>query len=306
MASSIRHPGVLWLHNDSGGGPYLYAVRTTDCAVVATLTLSGAPARDFEAIASGRDARGRATLWLGDIGDNRDSWPDVSVLAIREPARLGDAAVGFRTLRFTYPDMPHNAETLLAGRNGQLWVVTKQLANGGFYALPQVWRKDVVVAKRVGSAGPLITDGAMSPDGKHFVLRDYVDVRVFDGDPPGMNVTKTSLPAQVQGEAITWSADGRSLFLASEADDRLLEVPAPIALGASPDMSSSTPERDSSTPSSAGSAPSGQESIGQLRAPWLMVAVLLALGVAIIMTERWRRRSRSRNRWVPEQPSQEG
>ena len=286
LAPSIRHPGVLWLHNDSGGGPRLYAIRITDCRIVATLTVPGVAARDFEAIATGRDAQGRATIWVGDIGDNRDSWPEVSILSILEPARLRDRAVRSQRLRFTYPDMPHDAETLLAGPEGRLWVVTKQLADGGFYALPEVWPKGVAVAERVGSAGPLVTDGAISPDGTRFVLRDYVDVRLFSGSPPGTLLTKAELPAQMQGEAIAWSVDGRSLFLASEGDDRLLEFPAPqVATGA--------PSSNSAAESSPAARVPGPESTQPVAVSWVSWAVLaLAIVVVIVATEWRRRRSR--------------
>ena len=291
LAPSIQHPGVLWLHNDSGGGPRLYAIRIADCRVIATLTLIGAPARDFEAIASGRDAQGRAMLWVGDIGDNRDSWSEVSILAVPEPARLRDRAVRFQALRFTYPDMPHDAETLLAGPGGRLWVVTKQLADGGFYALPDVWPKGVAVAERVGSAGPLVTDGAMSPDGRHFVLRDYVDVRVFAGSPPGNLLTKAELPAQVQGEAVAWSVDGSTLFLASEADDRLLEFPVPETSASIP-ASKPVP---SGRPDVAAIAPLEAQEVAVSGASWAGLAVLLALVIVIVATEWGRRRSRRRS-----------
>ena len=46
MAWSLRHPGVLWLLEDSGGGPYLYAVDAADCRTLARVRLSGATARD--------------------------------------------------------------------------------------------------------------------------------------------------------------------------------------------------------------------------------------------------------------------
>ena len=100
--------------NDSGGGPYLYAVDIDDCSIRATLTLLDTPARDHEALAIGRDAEGRDVIWVADIGDNRDSWPYARIHKVIEPARLVDADVPVTTYRFTYPDGPVNAEALLA------------------------------------------------------------------------------------------------------------------------------------------------------------------------------------------------
>lgn len=226
MAPSIVHPGVLYVHNDSSGGPSVYAVSASTCRVLARITVQGAAARDFEAIASGRDRKGRPVLWIGDIGDNLDSWDAVEILRIPEPQRLVDQALRPRRYRFTYRDRPHNAETLLADPAGpRLWVVTKQLARGSLYALPDPLRRSGTnSAQRVQSEGGITTDGAVSPDGTRYVLRDYFDAVVYQGLPPGREVSRVYLPAQPQGEAIAWSSDGRSLLIASERDDRLLRV----------------------------------------------------------------------------------
>jgi len=226
MAMSLAHPGVLYLHNDSSGGPYLYATSATTCKVIARLELKGAQARDFEAMGAGRDAKGRPVLWIADMGDNLDSWSQVEVLRIREPARLVDQVLVPRTYPFTYEDRPHNAEALLADpRSPRLWVVTKQLARGSLYALPVPMRRDRVnIATPIRVEGGIITDGAISPDGSRYVLRDYFDAVIYQGLPPGREIKRIYLPLQPQGEAITWSADGRSLLIASERDERLLRI----------------------------------------------------------------------------------
>jgi hypothetical protein len=83
------------------------------------------------------------------------------------------------------------------------------------------------IASKLRAEGGLITDGAISPDGTKYVLRDYVNAVVYSGLPPGREIARIALPYQFQGEAITWSADSRSLLIASERDDRLLKVSIP-------------------------------------------------------------------------------
>ena len=229
IATSTQHPHTIWLHNDSSGGPFIYAVDSRTCTTRATIKIAGAKARDFESIAVGSDKRGRPVIWLGDIGDNRDNWPNVEVLRIREPASLKSQTVLAKTFRFTYRDRPHNAETLLADPfKPRIWIVTKQLAHGSLYALPDPLRPNVVnIANKLRAEGGLITDGAISPDGTKYVLRDYVDAVVYSGLPPGREIARIALPYQFQGEAITWSADSRFLLIASERDDRLLKVNIP-------------------------------------------------------------------------------
>ena len=229
MAPSQLHSGVLWVHNDSGDKARLYAVQLSNCAVVGELALRDVSARDFEGLAAGVDAQGRPVLWVGDIGDNRDSWSDVSIYRIREPKKLGKTSAQVQRYRFTYEDRPHNAETILADPDSQqLWIVTKQMASGSIYALPKKLRKSGInTAKKIGSATGLITDGAIKPDGTTFVLRDYFDAQFFRGLPEGVVDEKIDLPGQPQGEAIAWLPGENAVVIASEGDNRLIRVNLP-------------------------------------------------------------------------------
>jgi hypothetical protein len=137
--------------------------------------------------------------------------------------------------RFTYDDRPHNAETILADpQSQQIWIVTKQLASGSIYALPKKMKKSGInIAKKIGSASGLITDGAMKPDGTGFVLRDYFDAQFYIGKPTGELVQEIELPAQPQGEAIAWLPDENAVVIASESDNRLLRIPGPSVVAPS-------------------------------------------------------------------------
>ena len=224
MAASLMHENVVWVHNDSSDAARLYALDLQTCDTVSELRLRGVQARDFEGLASTRNARGRAALWVGDIGDNRDSWPSVTLHRVWEPKTLGTRSRPVKSWDFTYPDRPHNAETLMvSGRS--VWAATWQLATGGVYSVPL--RHTVASAERLDDVGPLTTDGSIHPDERGYVLRDYLDVHLYVGLPPGRKVATFALPRQVQGEAITWTSDGSGLLIASEEDDRLLRVDPP-------------------------------------------------------------------------------
>ena len=224
MAMSNTHANVMWFTNDSGDEARLYAVDIGTCRTVGEVRLRGVRARDFEGLSSSTAGDGRAFLWIGDIGDNRDSWPDISIYRIREPRELGLRNRKPRQWRFTYPDRPHNAETLMV-QGERTWVATWQLASGGLYSVPL--SRGTSIARRVADVGALTTDGAINPSGTGYVLRDYLDVHVFRGLPPGRRIATFALPTQVQGEAVTWTRDGRGLFIASEKDARLLRVDLP-------------------------------------------------------------------------------
>ena len=285
MTYSQRHPGVIYLHNDSSGGPFIYAVDGSTCRTLATLTLDGIEARDIEAIGSGRDRSGRPILWIADVGDNQDSWPEVRLHRVREPRALKDRTLAVKTYRFTYPDQPHNAEAILSDPTSpRVWVVTKQSARGSLYALPNVMETSGLhVAERVGRAGAFVTDGSVRPDGTGFALRDYVDAQVFGGLPPGEDPQRVYLPIQFQGEAMTWTPDGAALLVASERDDRLLRVElASIAVSpptATSDVAGSPEPSESSVRPDAAETTPDQAGVEASDIPWVAMG-LAAVGVA--------------------------
>jgi hypothetical protein len=300
MTYSQRHEGVIYVHNDSSGGPLLYAVDSTTCRTLATLTIDGIDARDLEAVGSGRDRRGRPIIWLADIGDNLDSWPEVRLHRVREPTVLRDRTLTAKTYRFTYSDRPHNAEAILADPDStRVWVVTKQSARGRLYALPRrLSTTEVNVARPVRREGALVTDGSVSPDGSRYALRDYVDAQLFTGLPPGAAAGTVYLPLQLQGEAMTWTPDGTALLVAGERDDRLLRVDVPAT-----DATASPASPASATPSPIGQSLSsdtlseqqqlttrGEGASGGTLVTALVAGGLLALAVLVVVVAEWRRR----------------
>ena len=89
VAVSRAYPGVLWTHNDSGDGPYLYAtdLRGTDRGA---LLVPGAQAIDWEDMSLGPcpvafRLQPRACVYLADSGDNMEFRPFVTIYAVPEP-----------------------------------------------------------------------------------------------------------------------------------------------------------------------------------------------------------------------------
>jgi hypothetical protein len=275
LALSRRHPAVLWTHNDSGGGPQLYAVGP-DGRTLATLTLAGVEARDWEAMAAGRDDRGRPALFVGDIGDNQDLWPEVAVYRVAEPTRLRDATVPAVRYRLRYADGPRNAEALLVDpRSNRLYVATKESDGGGLYRAPARLRTDQVnLLHRVARVPPVITDGAFLPDGHGFVLRDYQGAYVYAA--PGRRVGELPLPLQYQGESLTVAADGRSVLVGSEGpDSEVWRVPLPPSI-----LARVTPTTRRSSPSAP--APAAEPAAGT-GSGWGSTPLLAATAAAAVL-----------------------
>jgi hypothetical protein len=286
LAVSTVHAGVLWTHNDGGSVAEVLAVDRSG-STVATVTLAGIDPYDPEALAPGTDHRGRATLYLGDIGDNLRERPDVSVFRFREPTRLADATVPAQWYRFTYPDGPHDAEALLVDADGRIMVATKEFAGAALYRAPRTLvteSRGTNVLTRLADVPALVTDGAYLPDGR-FVLRTYTSVYVYDR--PGHEVARASLPPQPQGESV--AADGDRLLVGSEGErSTVLAVPVP---GPSPAASSPTaPSPSASVTSAADSVGSGtRTATTAFRALGLVV---LVGGLVVVLARRRARRSR--------------
>ena len=196
---------------------------------------------DPEDMAVGRDG----TIWLADTGDNRVNRATVALLALHPDGSTG-------VFRLTYPDGPHDAEALLLAPDGTPFIVTKEvlgssgvyrpvtpLAKGATVGLGKVSTVHITLTGTpggpVGRAGQLmITGGAVSPDGRSLALRTYTDAYVWPlsgSDVVGalsMPAVRVALPPSPQGEAISFSADGRHLIVASEGlPSAVTVVPVP-------------------------------------------------------------------------------
>ena len=142
IVASRQSPGVLWVHNDSGDSPYVYAINTAG-DVLATYNLTGAVNKDWEDIAIGPGpVGGQDYLYIGDIGNNSLSRSKVHVYRVAEPfVDPGQAPVpagvnpinlgGVDELPMDYPAERFDAAALLVDPlSGDIIVVKKQIVAG--------------------------------------------------------------------------------------------------------------------------------------------------------------------------------
>ncbi|WP_246267329.1 hypothetical protein [Nonomuraea typhae] len=240
LAVSPAHPGIYYTHNDSSAAPEFFAVDAQG-RTKATFRVSGAQARDWEAMAASKDpATGRGVLWFADIGDNLDgAWPDISVYKVMEPSSLRDATVPAVRYRFRYADGGRNAEGIMVHpRTGRLYVVSKEFS-GSVYAAPEKLRTGRINILRKVAAAPLMaTDAAYAPDGSSYVVRTYFSATLYR--PSGEMLAKVTMPQLEQAESIAYTADGKALLTGSEgARSPVYRVPLPsrALAAASPSVS---------------------------------------------------------------------
>ena len=196
-----------WTVNDSGDSAVAYGLSTSG-KVVGTLEYRAEPI-DVEAVAL-HDGR----LYVADIGDNLAEREFVTVYYF-DNASPDDQTVSYHAWDFTYPDGPHDAETLLVDESGRLFVVTKD-AVGAVYAAPRKpKRAGTNELTKVGEAPGAVTDGTFLPDGKRIALLTYGSIVVIDAEsyePVG----QADIPAQAQPESLAVSLDESSLLVGSE------------------------------------------------------------------------------------------
>ncbi len=92
LVASRSTPGAYWTHNDSGDGPFIYALNARG-ASLGVFRVTGAQARDWEDISIGPGPeRDKSYLYIGDIGDNSDARSEIVVYRVAEPALSAETA----------------------------------------------------------------------------------------------------------------------------------------------------------------------------------------------------------------------
>ncbi|MEV7420303.1 WD40 repeat domain-containing protein [Streptomyces sp. NPDC089919] len=278
LAASRRHPGVYWTHNDSDDGPYLYAVDSASGRTLARITMTGVGRpRDIEAVSVGPDGQ----IYVGDIGDNVDSWDHVWIYRLPEPAELTDATVKAVQYTVRYEGGPRNAEALMVHPvTGRVYIASKSEDAGHLYEGPaKLSATGSNVFRRVADV-PWVTDGAFSPDGGQLVLRGYFFAETYAwraGRPAG-KAERVAAPFQPQAESVSYSPDGSTLMFGSEgAGSRVVAVPVPKADGQRGADGAGRPA------GSGGGEPGGAAAAGTGGGNFTVGAVVLAAATALVL-----------------------
>jgi hypothetical protein len=235
VAVSHRYPGVLWTHNDSGDGPYLYATDTTG-TLRASFAVTGANAVDWEDIALGpcipeQGWDGRTCLFIGDIGDNDERRNQVVIYAVPEPDPSSGAAraptSAAHALAVRYPDGPHDAEALVVLPDGRLDIVTKGRSGAVLrFEIPaSAWAHGDLEAPDADTLpitpafflGRWVTGAAAAPDGRTVVVRTYTEIYRFEIGPRWRLLGPACVVGLIepQGEGVDF-LDATHLVLTSE------------------------------------------------------------------------------------------
>ncbi len=255
LVHSFTNPGVLWTHNDSGSDPELHAVGV-DGANLGIWTVDG-DSRDWEDLATGFNLEINAqALYVGDVGDNGTSRDDIKVFIVPEPGvdtaeeEVEETITDFGVMTLTYPDGPHNCESIFVDPvSNDLIVITKH--SGGDTA---VFRKpgphtdgwegellpvtDIDLSSAPYSGSRSTTAADIHPQGHLVAVRTYSDVWLYrrvPGEPWADTFSRDPCdgraPNEQQGEAVAFSTDGAGYIVVSEGDHQAIKyrdvIPVP-------------------------------------------------------------------------------
>lgn len=239
LVASRANPGVLWAHNDSGDAPRLFALGR-DGTPRAVLRLEGAGAIDWEDLALAPEGDGDA-LYAGDIGDNAEARPFVTVYRVTEPVlaeAYAELTATATAIELAYDDgRGHDAEALLVDpRTGAIVIVTKTDAGPSIvFVADAPFEPGVRATLHARGALPfgdeggplagnrLVTGASITRDGSLVALRTYTTAFAWPREA-GASVAGAlsgapcplTLAPEIQGETLALLPDGDGFFTTTE------------------------------------------------------------------------------------------
>lgn len=251
IVQSRRHPGIFWVHNDSGNPPLLFAVRD-DGRIVRRYRVAIANL-DWEDIAIDDDGH----LYLGDIGNNAGFLRVRTINRLDEPdptkpdAKDRESLPVTRIITYRLPDANRfDAESLFLDR-GVPVVIAKYLDGReaelfGLADDPDASKKPSKLRPfgRLSGFREPATGADLSDDGTLLAVCSYAVTRVYRrGQRNDWECIAEVRYAQAPIEGIAW--DGRALILAAEEGRGLFRIRANAWRDARPVLS---PKRSKAKP----------------------------------------------------------
>ena len=245
MAASRRHADVLWVENDGGNTPVLYAVSPRG-SLLASDRVEGVANTDWEDLAA-FELGGKHYILVADTGDNGGLRRTLQLHAIEEPASLEDTVLRPAwSVSFRWPDGPRDCEAAFVdAAAGKVLLISKKRHPPELFEVPLRPAADTtVIARRIGVLAGVPQAGAraledrpraarligqvtaadLSPDGRTLAVLTYQNVLFYPrgkdeawprvvAHKPRIEPLPSLLP---QAEALAWSASGAGLYASGE------------------------------------------------------------------------------------------
>lgn len=241
----ISNNNLLFLHNDSGDTSRFFAIDAKG-NLVSTLYFTGETSKknfgvtDCEDMAGGPGpVKDKSYIYLGDIGDNGNNRPYVTVYRFPEPSKLlSIMQVESEAVHLKYPNGPQDAETLMIDPiSKELIIISKRQDTVGIYSAPLNFKnKDTITMKKQGSLFlpgkglfKYVVSGDISRDGRQIILKTYTNVYYWlrngkESISQTLKRAPTKLPyiMEPQGEAVGFTPDGKAYYSISEGKNAVI------------------------------------------------------------------------------------
>jgi hypothetical protein len=233
LASSIKNPGMLWTHNDSGNGPEIFLIDD-EAKCKATIQFPNLENRDWEDIAVGPGPdENESYVFIGEIGDNYSQYDFKCIYRLREPF-VSTEKKSFETqttevdsIKFNLSDGARDTEALMVDPlTRDIYVFSKREKEIGLYILPFPQSTSEVTTAQFVMRLPFtqINAADISSDGREVLIKNYHQVYYWykKNDKETLKELLETKPAflpyvtEPQGEAITFARNGNGYYTLSE------------------------------------------------------------------------------------------
>ena len=236
LVASGDQAGILWLHNDSGDEPRVFAISETG-QLRTVVNLEGATHRDWEDIAIER-REGNDYILVGDIGDNARTRTEITIYRFPEPLITDSSTqiTAAESLVLSYEDgASYDAESLAVdSETGAIYILTKD--HGAVSRLfrtegPVPWATGRATLRQIASLR-INRDGArssyatamdISSQGDRLIIRTYSELiqwhrEIGESWSSVLTRVRQVIPGarEEQGEAVAFSPNGRGYLTISE------------------------------------------------------------------------------------------
>lgn len=219
VVASRRHPGIRWVHNDSGDRARIFSLDAAGKSL-GEVRIEGARNVDWEELAIDEDDR----LYICDVGNNFSHRKNLRVYVVEEPEPVGqESAELLRTLRLRYPEQTQwpdparrfDCEAAFVLR-GRLHIITKNPTAGPsrVYRVVDMQSEEEQALEFLDEfdTGSQVTAADLSPTGEQLAVLSYEYIHLYrlraEEKPLLSEAASVALPIEArQCEGIAY-ADG--------------------------------------------------------------------------------------------------
>ncbi|PZX52102.1 hypothetical protein LV84_03510 [Algoriphagus ratkowskyi] len=226
MSTSRTVPGLIYVHNDSGGEAAVYLLDSLGKSV-GKIEFLGVKNRDWEDIAVGPGADGKSYIYVGEIGDNNAVHDEIALYRIPEPVTFSsNSRVTPQKITLKYPGGPRDAESLMVDPiSGDIFIISKRDSLNTLYRLPanKFGAGDLQLEELIKLPITSAVGADISADGSQILVKNYFSIyywkrTIGESIEQAMTRTPIELPysPEPQGEAIGFLPSGKAYYTLSE------------------------------------------------------------------------------------------